>query len=208
MRRGERITAVVGAALVSVAAVAAGAVLTIHGAATASAADEDRPMPLDLFWLWFDECRADAGFSPEYGISLAQDAEGVIGVDFIDNLSRPVEDAAALEQEDRLNACLGRRPFEPLGSQPDYWSDNTTVDRLMLADAFVRRTAPCLYARGLEPDVAAFATYFDPQMAPWLNDYYAIAYPERGEPVPFDELLAARRACGVPGDILAEGEPG
>lgn len=207
MQRSEQITAVAGAVLLTAAAFAVGTVLTLHGTTpAASAAGDDEPAPVDLLWLWFNDCQPRATY--EYGMSIEQDASGRIQVEIIDDRGEPLDDPVAVAARDEFNACLVERRFELLDTPQAYWRDMTTADRLMLVDAYTRHVAPCLLARGLEPPPPDVDAYFTREMAPWTEVYYLVGAPGRPDSVPFDELLAARRACGVPTDILAHDQPG
>lgn len=201
MRRSERVTAIGGAALLGVTALAVTGMLIVNGASAPAAASEDAPIPAELIWLGFSACQPP--LAQDYGLTLEQEETGRVWVRAVDYDGGSVEDPQTVAEVDEFNGCLAAWRFERFDAARGPWSDATTTERLLLADAFYRHTLPCLSAQGYELPLSELG-WFRTDRTPWLDIYYYVA-PVSGRVSRelFDEALAARRACGTPADILA-----
>lgn len=207
MRRSERITAVVGAVLVTAASLGAGMVLSAHAVPRSSPVHDDRRLPADLVWHWLETCQRRLDIVG-FGYSISQDEAGVLSVDLIDHVGESLDDPALASVEQRINTCLTAYAFESIEGSFELWRDRDTPERLVMFDAYTRVVRPCLLLHGYETPPAVLNDYLDPRSAPWADVYDSIRRTQTGAVVPFVELVDARRACGVPTQFLARGVHG
>jgi len=102
MRRGERITSIVGAVLVAVAASASIAVLAVHGGRAARVSTSSAGIPSDLAWDVYDACQSTLE-APADGAFSVSFREGVIQLERIESSDDPARVAAF---RDAVNDCL------------------------------------------------------------------------------------------------------
>jgi hypothetical protein len=204
MQRSERLTAVVGAVLVAGTALAAVAMLTTHGAASAEpvAADDDGLLSMDLSWAWFETCRAETTQSTGFSYGIDRNDAGFMTATITDSIDPQVDEAELTAHEEELNACLATRRFAPGQVDIAQWSEREPAGRLLLHDVHARWVHPCLLAWGLHPSAPDLSEYVNTDRMPWAYIYDMMIYGTDGSMAPFDDIVEARRACGVPSDVF------
>jgi hypothetical protein len=203
MRRSERLTAVVGVVLVAGTALAAVAMLTTHGAASAepAAADNDGLLSTDLSWAWFETCRAETMQSTGFSYGMKQNEAGLMTATITDSIGPQIDEAELTAREEELNACLATRRFASWQVDVAQWSEREPAGRLLLYEVDARWTHPCLLARDLHPNAPDLGAYVGSDWMPWTSIYNTLGHID-GSMIPFDDLVEARRACGVPSDVF------
>ncbi len=178
-----------GGAVLVLGATAAVVALAIANGSRPSTAGQPDGFPPDVMWAILDHC------DPEDD-ERSRRIEGWY-IDFVGETlhvevqepSRRTEEAAAYVRE--VNDCLADYRIER--AQYDYLAPRITTraDRLLAFEVANRWLIPCVAKHHALTDFRrSLSDYLDVERAPWF-EFYGLAGVE------FDDMLAARVACGV-----------
>ena len=191
MRRSERVTAVVGAALLAGAVIASTVGLLAHGSRAVAASQRPALIPADVGWALFSACSLSEDGEPlmlEGAMSVAVVDERM-RVEVIDSPATPEE---VRSYEDTVNSCLDGYPTEdPAANDYSGNSLGSHGERLLAYEVARRWLLPCLAGHDQLPQrIPTLADYLADGHVPWY-EYYSYD----GQ-TSFDAFLEARYVCG------------